>query len=284
MKNQLLTILIINITLMLSAQEMAVKTKSNISSHPFTESYKAPVFTNDDRTEKIKSMETEIQEMIQAHAKSSNIPGIAYGIVVDGELIISSATGLMNLEKNKAATTKSSFRIASMTKSFTAMAIMKLRDEGKLSLSDPASKYLPEMAKLNYLTKDAPIIEIANLLTMTAGFPEDNPWGDRQLHQPDQMLTKLLKDGISFSNASSYQFEYSNTGYAILGHIVSKVSGMPFQKYIDTNILKPLGMNHTYWEYDVVPKSNWYWVTDGKMNGGNWNPCCTMVLLVPWED
>ncbi|MFZ1788561.1 MAG: serine hydrolase domain-containing protein [Saprospiraceae bacterium] len=254
MKNQLLTILIIKITLMLSAQEMPVKTKSNNSSHAFTESYKAPVFTNDDRIEKIKSKETEIQQMIEVHAKSNNIPGIAYGILVDGQLIISSATGLMNLEKNKAATRNSSFRIASMTKSFTAMAIMKLRDEGKLSLSDLASKYLPEMSKLKYLTKDAPIIDIENLLTMTAGFPEDNPWGDRQLDEPDQMLTKLIKDGISFSNASSFEFEYSNTGYAILGHIVSKVSGMPFQKYIDTNILKPLGMNHTYWEYDVVPK------------------------------
>ena len=94
----------------------------------------------------------------------------------------------IDIENELPATTTSAFRIASMTKSFTAMAIMKLRDEGKLSLDDPAVDYIPEMSKLNYLTSDAPAIRIQNLLTMTAGFPEDNPWGDRQLDETDQML------------------------------------------------------------------------------------------------
>lgn len=141
-----------------------------------------------------------------------------------------------------------------MTKSFTAMAIMKLRDEGKLSLSDPVSKYIPEMSTLEYLTQDSPTIDIENLLTMTAGFPEDNPWGDRQLHEPDQMLIDLIGEGVSFSNSFSYEFEYSNTGYALLGNIVSRVSGIPFQTYININILQPLRMEQTYWEYDSVPK------------------------------
>ena len=70
------------------------------------------------------------------------------------------------------------------------------------------------------------------------------------------MLIDLVAKGISFSNAVSYKFEYSNTGYALLGNIVSRVSGMPYQKYIKNNILKPLGMDHTYWEYDSVPKED----------------------------
>jgi CubicO group peptidase (beta-lactamase class C family) len=140
-----------------------------------------------------------------------------------------------------------------MTKSFTAMAIMKLRDEGKLSLSDPAEKYVPEMAGLEYLTNDSPVITIENLLTMTAGFPEDNPWGDRQLDESDAMLTAMMAEGVSFSNPASYEYEYSNTGFALLGHIVSVVSGQPYQQYITGNILHPLGMEHTYWEYDSVP-------------------------------
>ena len=139
--------------------------------------------------------------MIVEHAKEKNIPGIAYGIVVDNELVISAATGYLDLDTESPATTKSAFRIASMTRSFTAMAIMKLRDEGKLSLNDPVSKYIPEMSKLEYLTGDSPIIDIENLLTMTAGFPEDNPWGDRQLDETDQMLIDLVAKGISFSNA-----------------------------------------------------------------------------------
>lgn len=224
------------------------------TTHTFSESYKAPVFKNDDRKKKIRSVEAEIHNLMVKHAKEKNIPGIAYGIVVDNELILSSAIGFMDVEKKIKPTPQSSFRIASMTKSFTAMAILKLRDEGKLSLCDPVSKYIPEMGKLQYLTKDSPVIDIENLLTMTAGFPEDNPWGDRQLDENSEMLIGLVDEGISFANVPAYDFEYSNTGFALLGNIVSRVSGMPFQKYITQNILKPLGMNHTYWEYDNVPK------------------------------
>ncbi|MCA9457840.1 MAG: beta-lactamase family protein [Nitrospira sp.] len=219
----------------------------------YSESYKAPVFLNDVRKEEILKMAPEIQQLMEAHAENRHIPGIAYGIVVDNELILASATGSMNIEQEMPATPSSSFRIASMTKSFTAMAILKLRDEGKLTLADPVSKYIPEVANLEYLTRDAPAITIENLLTMTAGFPEDNPWGDRQLDEPDQMLMDLVREGVSFANVPAYAFEYSNTGYALLGHIISQVAGLPFQDYISQNILLPLGMAHTYWEYDSVP-------------------------------
>ncbi len=216
--------------------------------------YKAPVFESDNRLEEIKSITNQMQELIEEHARARKIPGISYGIVVDNNLVVASATGLLDISKELPATTRSAFRIASMSKSFTAMAIMKLRDEGKLSLSDPVANYIPEMAGIEYLTSDSPIIDIENLMIMTAGFPEDNPWGDRQLDEPDQMLTDLLIEGIAFSNPPSYAFEYSNTGYALLGNIISRVSGMPYQQYITENILQPLGMNHTYWEYDIIPK------------------------------
>lgn len=223
-------------------------------SHTYSTSYKAPVFTTDDRIEKIKKITPELQKIIEEHANTNNIPGIAYGITVDNELVVSGATGYINLEKKTPASPLSAFRIASMTKSFTAMAILKLRDEGKLNLSDPVSTYIPEVGTLEYLTEDAPTITIENLLTMTAGFPEDNPWGDRQLDESDQMLIDLMAEGVSFSNPTSYDFEYSNTGYALLGAIVSRVSGMPYQEYITINILEPLDMKQTYWEYDSVPK------------------------------
>jgi len=258
MKNLLYKSLIISFVTILTScnQKEASDTTIEKSARPVSATYKAPVFENDNRIEKIKKVAPEIHQLIIEHAKDKNIPGIAYGIVVDNELIISSGTGFIDLDTESPATSKSSFRIASMTKSFTAMAIMKLRDEGKLSLIDPVSKYIPEMANLEYPTADSPTIDIENLLTMTAGFPEDNPWGDRQLDETDQMLIDLVAEGISFSNPISYKFEYSNTGYALLGNIVSRVSGMPYQKYIKNNILNPLGMDHTYWEYDSVPKED----------------------------
>ncbi len=116
-------------------------TKAESSSHSYSDSYKAPVFTHDDR---IKKIAPKIQKLIADHAKAENIPGIAYGIVVDNKLVIDSATGYINLDRKIPATPSSSFRIASMTKSFTAMAIIKLKDEGKLALSDPVSKFIPE--------------------------------------------------------------------------------------------------------------------------------------------
>ncbi len=221
--------------------------------HNVSATYKPPVFVNDERAEKIKKSTRAFQFLFEENAKKRKIPGMAWGIVVDDKLVASGASGLINLDKKTPATTGSCFRIASMTKSFTAMAIMKLRDEGKLKLSDPAARYIPGLANLEYPTSDSPVITIENLLTMTSGFPEDNPWGDRQLAEPDKMLMDLVDKGISFSNPPSYKYEYSNTGFALLGHIVTVVSGMPFQKYITENILQPLGMNHTYWEYDSVP-------------------------------
>lgn len=232
--------------------EQPADSEAENSAHLYADWDKIPVFTHDDRIETIKKIAPEIDKLIVEHAKAENIPGIAYGIVVDNELVVSSATGLINLEMEIPATPSSSFRIASMTKSFTAMAIMKLRDEGKLALSDSVSKYIPEMSELEYLTRDAPAIDIENLLTMTAGFPEDNPWGDRQLDESEQMLLDLISNGISFSNVPSYEYEYSNTGYAILGNIISRVSGVPFQEYITQNILQPLGMEQTYYELDSI--------------------------------
>ncbi|HYC85174.1 MAG TPA: serine hydrolase domain-containing protein [Chryseosolibacter sp.] len=216
--------------------------------------YKPPQFQDSNRLERLKRAFPLVDQFYAEHAKQNNFPAVAYGIVFDGKLVHSGATGVIDIEKKLPATTASMFRIASMTKSFTAMAIVRLRDEGKLALTDPAEKYIPEMKGFKYLTADAPKITIQNLLTMTAGFPEDNPWGDRQLEDTDQELIDFLKQGVAFSNIPGHRFEYSNLGYAILGNIVTRVSGVPYQKYIDDIILKPLGMVDTKWEYANVPK------------------------------
>jgi CubicO group peptidase (beta-lactamase class C family) len=215
--------------------------------------YQIPVFDDDQRIEKIKEIIPELQSIFDEHLADHKIPGIAYGIVVDDTLVVSSTSGVLNIESSLPVSTSSLFRIASMTKSFTALAILKLRDEGYLSLDDPVSRYITELATLEYLTSDSPIIDIENLLTMTAGFPEDNPWGDRQLAISDQAFLDLIARGLSLSNISSYQYEYSNTGYALLGRIITVVSKIPYQEYIQRNILNPLGMNNTYWEYSNIP-------------------------------
>ncbi len=219
----------------------------------FSDTYKAAEFTDPDRLQKIKNLLPEVEKIFRDYAEKNHYPGYTYGIVVDGELIFSGATGVINLDNKQPATPESLFRIASMTKSFTAMAILKLREEGKLSLTDPAANYLPDLANLVYPAQDAMPLTIHNLLTMTAGFPEDNPWGDRQLEDTEAEFLDFLRGGISFSTVPSSGFEYSNLGYAMLGQIITQVSGIPYQKYISEQIFQPLGMTGTHWEYEGLP-------------------------------
>ncbi|PKK38042.1 serine hydrolase [Siphonobacter sp. SORGH_AS_0500] len=214
--------------------------------------YQPPVFTDPDRLEKIKSALPAIEKQVEEEFRKNNFPGLTYGIVVDGQLIDSHSFGSTNLAQKTAASSKSLFRIASMTKSITAMAIIKLRDEGKLRLDDPVQQYIPEVKKTPALTVDAPVITIRHLLTHAAGFPEDNPWGDRQLAIADAYFLKMLGKGVSLSNPPGITYEYSNMGFAMLGRIITVVTQTPYQEYITKEILKPLGMTHTVWDFSKV--------------------------------
>ncbi len=210
---------------------------------------------NDARMKSIEAAFPVIDEMFSSYASQNHFPGLVYGLIVDGKLIHTGNIGYTILSEKIAADSTSDFRIASMTKSFVAMAILKLRDEGKLKLDDPVYRYVPEMKGQQYLTTDATVITIRHLLMHGAGFPEDNPWGDRQLAITEKEFIEFLKKGISFSNNPGEQYEYSNLGFALLGYIIKKVSGLSYDVYITKNILEPLHMTHTYWEYSKVPST-----------------------------
>jgi CubicO group peptidase (beta-lactamase class C family) len=182
---------------------------------------------------------------MRAFAERTKVPGIAYGIVVDGKLAHLATSGYRELASKSPVDTGTVFRIASMTKSFTAVAILQLRDAGKLSLDDPAERYVPELAGLHYPTTDSPKITIRHLLSHSTGFPEDNPWGDRQLADTDEQMAEMMRSGIPFSTAPGTNYEYSNYAFAILGRIVAKVSGVPYPRYISEHVLQPLGMTST---------------------------------------
>ena len=220
---------------------------------PHVANYQPPIFADADRLKKLEAAFPIIEKMYRDRAEKYYYPGTAFGIVVDGKLVYSGGFGYTDVAKKIPATPKSLFRIASMSKSITSMAILKLRDAGKLRLDDPAELYIPELKAHKYLTADAPKITVRNLMTHSAGFPEDNPWGDRQLADSDADLIKFIKGGISNANVPSFAYEYSNLAFAMLGHIITVVSGKPYQQYITETILKPLGMNDTKWEYTQVP-------------------------------
>ncbi len=229
--------------------------------------YQPAMFMDSNRIIRMQAAFPVIDKMYKDFAGKNKVPGLAYAVVADGQVIHSGALGYSDVEKQTPLTTSSVYRIASMTKSFAAMAIIQLRDQGKLKLDDPVAKYIPEINQITPLTNDSPPITIRHLITHTAGFPEDNPWADRQLQRTDQELLDFIKNNVSLSSTPGMAYEYSNLGFAMLGTIITRASGQHYEKYIRENIFAPLGMNHTYWEYTETPADrlvNGYRLVNGK--------------------
>lgn len=175
-------------------------------------------------------------------------PALAYGVVEDGRLVHARGLGERWVD-GPAPDEQTVFRIASMTKSFTAAAVLLLRDEGALRLDDPAEAYVPELAVLSPLASAAPVT-IRKLLTMTAGFPADDPWGDRLQGQPPAEFAEFLAGGVSLAWAPGTRFEYSNLGYAILGRVIAAAAGEAYDQFVRTRLLQPLGMSATGFDAD----------------------------------
>lgn len=134
-----------------------------------------------------------------------------------------------------------------MTKSFTSAAVLGLRDEGRLDLDTPVVRWVPELANGG---SDAQAITIRHLLTMGAGFVTDDPWGDRQQDLPLATFRGLLERGVVPVTAPGDRFEYSNTGYAVLGLVVSAVAGEPYPDAVRRLVLDPLGLAETAFDPD----------------------------------
>ncbi len=212
-----------------------------------------PRFADPDRLAKLRTAFPSIDRIVHEFADKAHVPGFGYGIIVDGKIVAMSVAGSRELSPMSPVDTSTVFRIASMSKSFAAVSILQLRDAGKLSLDDPAEQYVPELAGLRYPTTDSPKLTIRLLLSHSAGFPEDNPWGDQQLSVSNERMAEMMKSGIPFSTAPGTGYEYSNFGFAILGRIVANVSGMPYPRYLKERVLEPLGMQVTTLEAATVP-------------------------------
>lgn len=175
---------------------------------------------------------------LDAHA-----PGLVWGVVKDGKLVHVKAFGVQDLENKRPVTADSLFRIASMTKVFTALTLLKLRDEGAVRLDALAEDYVPEMKGWSYPTADSPRVRVRDLLSHSSGFVTDDPWGDRQTPLPEDDFTKLLKTGVPFTRTPGIAYEYSNLGYALVGRIIANVGKRPYAEAVTATLLKPLGMN-----------------------------------------
>src|ERR1700733_1344647 len=211
-------------------------------------------FVSPDRIERLQKAFPTVDEIFRRYAADKQIPGMVWGIVIDGQLAHLGTFGVQDLTTKAPVTETTAFRIASMTKSFTVLAILKLRDQGKLSLEDPVSKWIPEFANIQLPTRDSAPLKIRQLMSHSAGLPEDNPWADQQLAASEADLTQWLRQGIAFSTPPGTRYEYSNYAFGLLGRIVTKASGIPYDHYVQREILSKLHMDSTTFEFSLVPK------------------------------
>ena len=205
-------------------------------------------------TEPTSETFAKVDAIFADYALDNHIPGLVYGVVSNGKLIHVRGIGVQDLESRRPVTADTLFRIASMSKAFTALTVLKLRDEGKLQLDALAETYVPEMRGWKYPTQDSPRIRVRDLLNHTAGFVTDDPWGDRQTPMPEAAFSKLLREGVPFTRPPATAWEYSNLGYALLGRIITNVSGHPYAETISQTLLKPLGMESSGFFVDAAPR------------------------------
>ncbi len=182
------------------------------------------------------------------------IPGISVAIVKDQQLVWSKGYGFADMEKKVPMDAGTLCSICSISKLFTSVAIMQLWEQGKIRLDDSVSMYLPAF-KLKQDFESVPIT-IRALLTHSAGLPRESKQG--YWTNPFSFPTeKEINDSLAKQNTiypASTMFQYSNLGMSLLGQIVAKVSGMPYEQYVETNILKPLGLIDTR---PYMPENLW---------------------------
>jgi len=183
-----------------------------------------------------------VDSLFATRASELHAPSASYGIFTRDGLVHTGSTGEV---AGRPPTPDTIYRIASCTKSFTATALLALRDAGSLDLDAPVTDFVPAFGDVILPTDDSSVPTVRMLMTMSAGLPTDDPWGDRQESISDDDLDALLRRGLRFDSVPGTRFAYSNLGYALLGRVVTVAAGRPYRDVVGETILTPLGLDST---------------------------------------
>jgi CubicO group peptidase (beta-lactamase class C family) len=177
-------------------------------------------------------------------------PGVAALVIQDGQIVHHKGYGLARLYTKEPIGPDTAFDLASMSKPFTAMAVMILAERGKLSYDDPLSKFFPDFPA--YAQK----VTIRNLLTHTSGLVDviSAKWFRQGYEPTSRELAKLINQEPNLKSAPGEKFAYNNAGYLLLALIVEKASGQSFPVFMRDSVFKPLGMNHSLIWDETKPK------------------------------
>lgn len=192
----------------------------------------------------------ELDATLNRFVTQNGLPGAAAGIVHGDELAWAAGAGLADTGAQVSSGPGTLYRIASITKTFTGAAVMQLRDAGRLDLDDPAVKYLPELRGAVSPFAAIEAVTIRRMLSHESGLAYDPPGTDWSVpvYQGDPQLTLSRPGGIVLMLAPNVQHKYSDLAYQLLGEIVTRVSGIPYARYVRELILDPLGMSATGFE------------------------------------
>ncbi len=191
------------------------------------------------RSERLPAPERFRRLLLEAQV-AGRLPSLAAAVFHDGEPAWSDAVGLADVEVKEEATPDTQYAVASITKTFTAVAVMQLRDAGELELDDPLSRFLPEAAH------GAPTLQ--RLLSHASGIQREPPgevWETLEFPGEQELLRRLGEAEQVLPGGAAWH--YSNLAYALLGHVVARVSGGPFHDYVRERLLQPLGLTRTTW-------------------------------------
>ena len=204
-------------------------------------------------------------DFVNGYLKKKQVPGCAIMVRQNGKVVLSSGYGLANLEHGVRVTPQTVFQSGSMGKQFTAMAVMMLVEEQKLSLEDLISKHLAVPTSWSSIT-------VRHLLTHTSGlgdYPED--FSLQKDYTEDELLKMITAQPLAF--AAGEKWSYSNLGYVTLGILIRKVSGEFYGDFLQKGVFGPLGMTHTriISEADIIPnRAAGYVLKDGVLRNQKW--------------
>jgi CubicO group peptidase (beta-lactamase class C family) len=211
-----------------------------------------PAFADPERRTKLLSAAPAIDARF-VEALAGEDGALSLGLVIDSELALARGYG-RRAEAGGAVDERTVYRIGSITKTFTGMAALILRDEGKIDLDAPAARYLRELDGLVYPVTDAAPITLRQLLTHTSGLPRLGSFDYTAPNQPVEladMLSSLADFALREPPAMSSR--YSNLGVSLAGLAIERVAGMRYRDFVTRRILEPLGMRFTLWHARRVP-------------------------------
>ena len=234
-----------------SANAPAATAASTTAAQVYAPADPSYAFSDPDRKKKLASAFAEVDTIVADEMAGQKIPGAVVGVVIDGELAYAKGFGVSNIDKKTKPDEDTVFRIGSISKSFTGLAALSLRDEGVIDFDDPLVKYVPEAAGLVYPTRDSAPITLRHLLMHTSGLPRENPAVLRGTPAEAEMLKALA--GLALENAPGSTHVYSNLGYALLGLALGRAAGTSWHDVVKKRVLEPYGMKGAVLAQKEVP-------------------------------